>query len=148
MSIKKIHLFALVFVAISISSCQSQEEKAIDKLDTLVERVEKNGNDYSADDWKAVVKDLEAINKEMENYDYSKEELKEIGRKEGRIMVMMTQEAAKYLKNNYQSILEGVGSFAKGIKEGVESELDEEKMEQIGDDIEKGLNNIMNDLFE
>ena len=148
MSIKKIHLFALVFVALFISSCQSQEEKAIDKLDTLVERVEKNGNDYSADDWKAVVKDLEAINKEMENYDYSKEELKEIGRKEGRIMVMMTHEAAKYLKNNYQSILEGVGSFAKGIKEEVESELDEEKMEQIGDDIEKGLNNIMNDLFE
>ncbi len=148
MSIKKIHLFAIVFVALFISSCQSQEEKAIDKLDTLVERVEKNGNDYSADDWKAVVKDLEAINKEMENYDYSKEELKEIGRKEGRIMVMMTHEAAKYLKNNYQSILEGVGSFAKGIKEEVESELDEEKMEQIGDDIEKGLNNIMNDLFE
>lgn len=148
MSIKKIHLFALVFAALFVSSCQSQEEKAIDKLDTLVERVEKNGNDYSADDWKAVVKDLEAINKEMENYDYSKEELKEIGRKEGRIMVMMTHEAAKYLKNNYQSILEGVGSFAKGIKEEVESELDEEKMEQIGDDIEKGLNNIMNDLFE
>lgn len=148
MSIKKSHLFALVFVALFVSSCQSREENAIDKLDTLVERVEKNGNGYNADDWKAVAKDLEAINKEMENYDYSKEELKEIGRKEGRIMVMMTQEAAKYLKNNYQSILEGVGSFVKGIKEGVESELDEEKIDQIGNDIEKELNNIMNDLFE
>ena len=79
----KFIITALVTSALSLTSCKSREEKVINKLDNLSERIERNGSKFDAEDWEEAIEDFADIHEEMQDCEFTKEQLRELGKKEG-----------------------------------------------------------------
>ena len=159
---KTFFIAAIFFGLLFLSSCKSREEQVISQLDDLSERVEKDSKSFDSNDWKNAIAEFEQIHNEMADCDFTKEELREIGRKEGKLAVILAKEGAKKVGSHLQEFMESIGSFSEGLKEGIESEFNEkdfeklgnelEKMggdfEKMGNDLEKELNHLMDGLSE
>ena len=106
-------------------SCNSKQD-AISRLETLYEELQQNGDDYTADDWDAVITEMNDIDNFIKQYqsDYSEEEIKEIGRLKGLCLTQIT----KYSVHSFKDKLNNVMKEAEGIFEGfTEGLTDKEK---------------------
>ena len=76
---KKILFIAFMALSAMIfTSCNKQQE-ALDELRGFTEYLKENSDDFSKQDWKEAKLQYEDIVAQLEEYDYSDEELKEIG---------------------------------------------------------------------
>lgn len=142
--IKK-HFFTIVFliaILLSFSSCKSKEEKVISRLENLSERIDKNGHKFDDEDWVEAFEDLEDIHEDMEDCEFTQEELKKVGRADGRLTAIIAREGAKSLGREASSFLRNFSSFAKGFQEGAQENFKEENF----NDIEKELNGTLKDI--
>ena len=143
---KVFFIAAILFGLLFISSCKSREDQVISQLDDLSERVEKNSKNFDSNDWKSALAEFEQIHKEMADCDFTKEELREIGRKEGKLALILAKEGAKTAGSHLHELMEGIGSFTEGFKEGFESEFNEKDFEKLGNDMEKMGNDLEKEL--
>ena len=144
----KLILSALFISLLALSSCQSREEKVISKLDSLSERIEKDGSNFDADDWEEAIEDFADIHEEMQDCEFTKEQLRELGKKEGKVSAILAKEGSKALGREFKNFIGNFGAFAKGLKEGAESAYDEEEFKDIGNDIMNDLKEIEEDWKE
>lgn len=144
MEYKKNYFYAAFFVGLlCLASCQSKEEKVISDLNGLSEYIEKNGQDFDARDWKEVLEEWENIHQEMEECEFTKKQLQEVGRADGKLTAVFAKEGAKAFGRNFFSILEDFSLFAEGFQEGVmEDDHQEEDFDAIGDQIISTLKEI------
>ena len=117
----------LFFISIIVTtiSCNSKQD-AISRLETLYEELQQNGDEYTADDWDAVITEMNDIDNFIKQYqsDYSEEEIKEIGRLKGLCLAQIT----KYSVHSFKDKLNNVMKEAEGIFEGfTEGLTDQEK---------------------
>ncbi|MBP5506967.1 MAG: hypothetical protein J6Y23_03845, partial [Prevotella sp.] len=101
---------------------------------------------FDSNDWKSALAEFEQIHKEMADCDFTKEELREIGRKEGKLALILAKEGAKAAGSHLNELMEGIGSFSEGFKEGFVSEFDENDFEKLGNDLEKMGNDLEKEL--
>ncbi len=118
MNRKTTHLiFTTFFMGLALfgSACSTKQEPIIDLAD-LAEEIQANGTYYSEDDWNSVTEELDAIERQMEQFknDYSDEELKEIGRLKGILLAQYTKYSIKSIKNG----VEGAMKEAEGLIDG------------------------------
>jgi aldehyde:ferredoxin oxidoreductase len=132
----------LAAIFLSFSSCKSNEEKVISKIERLSERIDKNGHKFTAEDWVEAFEDLEDIHEEMEYCEFTREELMEVGRADGRLTAIITKEGAKSLSRNVSSFLKDFSSYFKGFQEGVSEDFSKEDLDEIGDEIMNTLKDI------
>ena len=129
-----LHLFAAVCVMMAFCACNPAQSK-IDELEKLVTEVEAEYKDYSKEDWRGVTEAYDALLKEMEEYDYTTEDRKRIGRLKGKYEAV----AMKYTMSNFSDILDDyanvMGEYADELKEGVEGFIDELTEDIDGDSI-------------
>lgn len=129
-----LHLFAAVCVMMVFTACNPAQSK-IDELEKLVTEVEAEYKDYSKEDWRGVTEAYDALLKEMEEYDYTTEDRKRIGRLKGKYEAV----AMKYTMSNFSDILDDyaneMGEYADELKEGVEGFIDELTEDIDGDSI-------------
>lgn len=133
------------FLLLAMASCQSSEDRAISKLNRLAENIDKHGRDFTLEDWYEAMDDLADIHEDMSDCDFSKEQLKEIGRMDGRLSVIISREGAKVLGKEATNFLDRINSFAVGFKEGAEVEYDEDDFKQIEEDFNNELDSIAKD---
>ncbi len=131
----------MFFICIAFSSCQSKEEKVIDQLDNLSEKIEKKSADWDSEQWQDAFKELEAIHSEMADCDFSDEQLKKLGEVEGQLTAVMIKKGVPALGNGLNSLIEGAGSFVDGFKDGVQ-EGSEESIEEIGNYVNGALDKL------
>lgn len=128
---KSLHRILLIITCtLCITSCYYSSDP-ISRLSSLCESIETDGNNFSQEDWEGVLAEFESIQEELANGEYTKEELKEIGRLEARFYVKAGSKLG--------------GKYLRGIKseiEGITEELENTDFEQIMK--EEGLD----DLFE
>ncbi len=129
-----------------LTSCQSQEEKVINKLNNLSERIEKNCDSYNADDWEKVVEEWSAIHESLADCDFTTEQLKEISIAEGKLSSIILSKGAKAAGNGIINAISNFGSFANGLKEGLENIDNEKELEEIGEGIEDEINKAVQSL--
>ena len=113
---------ALSLLAITLSSCQTKEERVISKMEALAERVEKNADTFDSEDWDAVFKEYAQLQEEATKCDFSHEQIKELGRIEGRLAAVLTAERAKSLGRDFGNILKSGKEFVDGFMEGLKEE--------------------------
>ena len=148
MKIKFLTFAFLATIVLSLSSCKSREEKVISQLDNLAERIEKHGKDFDAEDWEEALEDLEEIHENMEDCDFSKKELRELGRKEGKLFAIITREGAKALGRGAANFLGEFGAFAKGFKEGAEDNISEKDLKEVEEDISDSFKSLEEEFKE
>ena len=142
----KFIITALVTSALCLTSCKSREEKVINKLDNLSERIERNGSKFDAEDWEEAIEDFADIHEEMQDCEFTKEQLRELRKKEGKVSAIIAKEGSKALGREFKNFLGNFGAFAKGFKEGAEDSVSEEDFNEVGNEISNALQEFENQL--
>ena len=119
-----IALWALT--TLSIGACQSRSSR-IDDLKDFVEEIQKDGKDYSQEQWEKANEKFSQLLDKINSYeDLSEDELKEVAKLHG-------QYAATVFKNSGKAIMEQMekaGAALDGFLEGVDQGLDNNQEEE------------------
>ena len=108
-----VFLAAIAF-SLCFSSCETSKTP-IEHLSSLVEQVEDRYDEFTDEDWERIASEYEKIEEEMSKYEFTDDELKEIGKLKGRI----------YLKD-FSKQIEDWGKQIEGGLEGFFEELNED----------------------
>lgn len=116
---KKILTICLIAaMAVSMLSC-STRRAAINDLASLVEKVEKNGENYTLADWDNVIQKCARIENELQKHEYSKEENEEIGTLKGRLAAIVAKDilifSAKRTESMKEQLGPGINSFLEEL---------------------------------
>ena len=120
-------IISAILLTVSLSSCQSKEERVINKFEKLSERVEKEGQHFTADEWELALKEYETLHEEAGECDFTREQLEELGRVDGRLTAIMAKEGAKRIGSEMSNFLENGKTFMKGFMEGVRQGMESEE---------------------
>ena len=108
-------IFAL-FAMITLSSCQSQEERVVSRIEKLSARIDADGKNFSPEDWEEALEELEEIHDDMGDCEFTKEQLKAVGRADGKLTIIITKQAAKAMGRDVSTLMKNISSYAKGFK--------------------------------
>ena len=119
-----IALWALT--TLSIGACQSRSSR-IDDLKDFVEEIQKDGKDYSQEQWEKANEKFSQLLDKINSYeDLSEDELKEVAKLQG-------QYAATVFKNSGKAIMEQMekaGAVLDGFFEGIDQGLDDNEEDE------------------
>lgn len=125
MRMKKYILPLLAAGILSLSACQSKSSR-IDDLKDFVEEIQKDGEDYTQEQWEKANKKFSQLLDKINSYeDLSEDELKEVAKLQG-------QYAATVFKNSGKAIMEQMekaGAVLDGFFEGIDQGLDDNEDE-------------------
>lgn len=105
-----------VIMLLCVVSCDSPQN-AIRDLESLLNEIEANYQYYSDEDWDYITMRYDAIEEKLSTYQFTDEELKEIGRMKGKCLGYMTQESINNLE-------EEIRIFSKELEGGIEGFLE------------------------
>ena len=93
---RKKTLFAVIaLMCLLVLTACDRKQRAIDNLREFVERVEKEAPELTEDEWKDVNKEYVDLMAEIDKYDYSLEESKQIGELQGRLVAIKVKDTGK-----------------------------------------------------
>lgn len=122
---KRLVLFFVL--AIALVACTTKQTP-VDDLQALATELTEHSENYTASDWQRVAEEYARIESELNENEYSDEELKEIGRLKGKCMKAIVNASAKLLKkksHEFQQQLEGASEELDGILDGFEDVFNE-----------------------
>jgi hypothetical protein len=118
-----IYLFACVFI---FASCENKQTpiKKLEKLDrTLVQQSES----FTEQDWENALMEYEQIEQELSMYNYTDEELRQIGKMKGRLLAKISKEYLNKTMDEVDSYLKMFEGALEGFMEELGSALDGEE---------------------
>ena len=93
---RKKTLFAVIaLMCLLVLTACDRKQRALDNLKEFVERVEKEAPELTEDEWKDVNKEYVDLMAEIDKYDYSLEESKQIGELQGRLVAIKVKDTGK-----------------------------------------------------
>lgn len=122
MKTKVLFVLGILFMASTLTSCQTKEERLIGKMESLAERVDKNAETYDSEDWEAVLKEYAQLQEEAVKCDFTQEQYKELGRIEAKLTSVLTSEGAKSFGREFDNLLQNGKNFIDGFMQGITKE--------------------------
>ena len=114
---KNLLLICLAFILLmGIKSCDSSQS-AVKDLEVLLNEIEENYQFYTDEDWEAMSLSYSAIEEELAKYEYTDEELKEIGRLKGKCMGDLTKQSLKNLEKQIKDLTKELEGGIEGFLE-------------------------------
>lgn len=112
---KYIKLFLLVFVvAMSATSC-STEYRTLSRMNKLTTRIEKYGERYSSEDWKAAADEYKMIAQDSKQCNFTPKEREKMGEMEGRCIAGFT----RWTGDRALGVIKEGKGLIKGFLEGL-----------------------------
>lgn len=108
-------LFTFIML-LGFASCDSSQS-AIRNLEVLLNEIEENHQSYTKEEWEKVSLSYFAIEEELAKYEYSEEELKEIGRLKGKCMAYLTKQSLKDMEKQMKNLTKELEGSVKGFLE-------------------------------
>lgn len=100
----------------------NKEQRCIDKLEKLVNKTEQKADQLDKEQWRAAVAEYKEICAEIDKYNYTDEQMQEIGRLKGRFYAL----AAKYHLNGKGGFFNSIVQQGMGVIESLWGAADEE----------------------
>lgn len=119
---KQINIILMALFAVMVLSCSPSNKKSIDRLNAHIEKVEKNYETYSSEDWELANLEFEAIVAQLEeNYETMTSEerdiaLKAIGRYYGLAAEQGLEEVAYEIQKIYESLPSLIDGFMDAFR--------------------------------
>ena len=95
--------FVILFFVTLFFSCSSKQTP-VDRLEDLVEELQSESEDYTTEDWEDFAQKYAKIEEDLQQYDYTDEELKEIGKLKAKCFRAITKSSAKIMKSKMHDI--------------------------------------------
>ena len=117
-------LLVAFLTIVLFGSCKSKEERVLDQLQGMSERIEKKGDSMSSEDWEKLYKEYSDIHAKIvnEEYDFTDEQMRELGRVEGKLGKAFVKHSMSDFGKATEDIIKKGSEFLKGVLES-----DEEK---------------------
>lgn len=118
-----IYLLVCVFI---FTSCENKQApiKKLEKLDrTLVQQSES----FTEQDWENVLMEYEQIEQELSMYNYTDDELRQIGKMKGRLLAKISKEYLNKTMDEVDSYLKMFEGALEGFMEELGTALDSEE---------------------
>ena len=131
-----------VILLLTLTACRSYEERVITKLNNLSERIDKYGKTFDVDDWEDAMEELADIHEEMGDCDFTREQLKEVGKADGRLSAIIAKEGAKALGQGVSGIIDRVSSYAEGFQEGAQENMSEDDIKEVEKELNKAFQSV------
>lgn len=113
---KIVCLFVCAVFCCLMISCNSKQDP-IKELNNIAEEIEANSNNYTEEDWNNISNEIEEINSELEKYQYTDEEQKEIGRLKAKISYEITiKYGTQKAKQLFNEAIGAANFFSDGSK--------------------------------
>lgn len=109
----------LICISCIFSSCRTNEEKVIVRLNKLSQKIEKNAVKWNTDDWSDALEEWEAIHDDMSTCQFTKEQIKELGRIDGELTAILIKQGLK----EFASFFENIGPYMDGFTEGAKQQI-------------------------
>ena len=122
---KAIKVLALCLLVAFLSSCQTKEEKVINKLQALAERVDSKSDSFSDSDWDNVCTEFEALQTQTKECDFTAEQLKDVAKAEAELTAAIAKHKTLEVIEEGKNVVNGI---LDGIKEGLG--IDEDAAEE------------------
>lgn len=114
---KRLLTICLTFMILfGITSCDSSQS-AIRDLEILLNEIEENHQSYTEEDWENMSLSYSAIEEELAKYEYTDEELKEIGRLKGKCIGYLTKQSLKDLEKQIEDLTKELEGGIEGFLE-------------------------------
>ena len=127
MKAKVLSILMMLAIMLTLSSCQTKEERVISKMESLAERIDSDGESFEKEDWEAVLKEYQQLQTEAADCKFSSEQLQELGRVEGKLTAVITREGAKILGRSVGDFLQNGSQVLQGAFDGINESLQTEK---------------------
>ena len=115
----------LCVLTLSITACQSKEDKVLSDLESIYNRLN-NSENFTDEDWTELMTEYEVIHEEAQTCDFSYEQKNELGRIEGKILSKITERKTQELGSEIGDIINSGGAIIGGFIEGLQEELEKE----------------------
>lgn len=121
-TMNKIVIYLLLIICTFLYSCNKKQSAVID-LELLSEELNENSSEYSRQDWEKAFVQYQQIAEEIDQNEYTDEELKEIGKLKARCMKQMSKGALKQFQREIYSVSKQLeGAFEEFDIEGIDIE--------------------------
>lgn len=114
---KRLLTICLTFMILfGITSCDSSQS-AFRDLEILLNEIEENHQSYTEEDWENMSLSYSAIEEELAKYEYTDEELKEIGRLKGKCIGYLTKQSLNDLEKQIEDLTKELEGGIEGFLE-------------------------------
>lgn len=124
---KHVNIFLIAIICSLLAISCNNAKTNIDELSLLIEDIEENSDNYTDEDWEYVIEEYSLIEQEMENYEYTDEELREIGRLKG----IFAMKIAKQVLKDYTEDIKDMQLQFEGGLDGIKEELNKDDYDEI-----------------
>lgn len=119
-----IALWALT--TLSIGACQSKSSR-IDDLKDFVEEIQKDGKDYSQEQWEKANEKFSQLLDKINSYeDLSEDELKEVAKLQGQYAATVFKNSGKAIMEQMEKAGAALDGFLGGVDQGLDNNQEEE----------------------
>ncbi len=124
---RHVNIFLIAIICSLLAISCNNAKTSIDELSLLIEDIEENSDNYTDEDWEYVIEEYSLIEQEMENYEYTDEELREIGRLKG----IFAMKIAKQVLKDYTEDIKDMQLQFEGGLDGIKEELNKNDYDEI-----------------
>lgn len=106
-NMKRFSFFILLMVCLFLLACD-KKQAAIDDLENFAVELKENSASYTADDWDDAKAEYELLVEQLEQYDYSEAEQKQIGRLKTRCLKQLGKGAVRQFKDGLRDVTDQI----------------------------------------
>lgn len=107
-----------------LMGCSDGKTDALNDLEAITEELTTKSADYTQEDWDIADNQFGLICEELEQYEFTDEQLKHIGELKGKCTAVFARKKASDVKKSFHRIGKEVEGFIDGLKEGLKNEED------------------------
>ena len=125
----KRHLCLLVVSTLLcvLCSCQSKEEQVISGLEKLATQIDQRADSFTDKDWESIMAKYEELHEQSMECDFTKDQLKELGRVEGKLTTIFAKEGSKKIGRDIKKFIDGGKAVIDGFLQGVDEVVNEKE---------------------
>ena len=119
---KKLALLLTCSCTLLFMSCSDEKTDAMNDLEAITEELTTKSADYTQEDWDIAENQFGLICEELDQYEFTDEQLKHIGKLKGKCTSVFARKKASDFKNS----LHRLGQEAEGFIEGLTGDFKQE----------------------
>lgn len=107
--------------------CLPVKSSRIDDLKDFVEEIQKDGKDYSQEQWEKANEKFSQLLDKINSYeDLSEDELKEVAKLQGQYAATVFKNSGKAIMEQMEKAGAALGGFLEGVDQGLDNNQEEE----------------------
>lgn len=119
------------------TSCQSKEERVINNLEKLADRINEDGEEFTDEDWEDAATELAKLQEEASDCNFDKEQSRQFGRAEAKVIKATVREGGKNIGRRLRDAFDQGAGMLEGFAEGMsEGDADDAELDEALKDLE------------